>query len=197
MEIDRRQQILDAALNVFAHKGFAAATIKEIAREAGLKSPALIYWYFPSKQDLLSTLALRLVPVMEQIAADPEPLMAIPPDMLLQRVAESFMAVLATPTGGKLIRLFLTEINHVPEIVEQVATIQKLMLAFLTRYLQHQIDLGRLKACDTQTATRIFVGSLLIYAMSSEYFPWMKEGLADPAAYARQVVDTFLTGMQP
>jgi AcrR family transcriptional regulator len=51
-EVDRRAQILGAALKEFSTKGFKGATIKSIAREAGLQSPALIYWYFPDKEAL-------------------------------------------------------------------------------------------------------------------------------------------------
>ena len=45
-ELDRRAQILDAAFEEFSEKGFKGATIKSIARAAGLQSPALIYWRF-------------------------------------------------------------------------------------------------------------------------------------------------------
>ena len=48
----RRVQICKAAEKVFALKGFAEATISDVAREAGL-SDATIYEYFPSKEDLL------------------------------------------------------------------------------------------------------------------------------------------------
>src|ERR687888_626604 len=48
----RRGQILDAALHVMAEHGFRGASIKRIAQRAGLKSPALIYWYFRDKQAL-------------------------------------------------------------------------------------------------------------------------------------------------
>ena len=49
---NRRSQIIKAAEKVFARKGFAEATISDVAREAGL-SDATIYEYFPSKEDLL------------------------------------------------------------------------------------------------------------------------------------------------
>lgn len=49
---DKRQKILDAALNCFAHYGLHASSIKLIAAEAGIKSPALIYHYFEDKEDL-------------------------------------------------------------------------------------------------------------------------------------------------
>ncbi len=52
MTEDRREQIIDAALRVFAEKGFARATNSEIAREAGNMTPGLIYYYFKRKEDL-------------------------------------------------------------------------------------------------------------------------------------------------
>lgn len=47
-----RQEIMDAAVRVFARRGFAAATLDEIAQEAEFSRGAL-YLYFPSKEDLL------------------------------------------------------------------------------------------------------------------------------------------------
>ena len=49
---DRRDQILGAALRVFAEKGFDRATNKDIARAAGI-TPGLTYHYFKSKEDVL------------------------------------------------------------------------------------------------------------------------------------------------
>lgn len=48
----KRQQIIDAALHVFASKGFEKATNKDIADEAKIASPGLIYHYFKDKGDL-------------------------------------------------------------------------------------------------------------------------------------------------
>lgn len=57
---DRRAQILDAAFEEFVAKGYHGATIKGIAAVAGLRSPALIYWYFPNKEVLFKeVLSLR------------------------------------------------------------------------------------------------------------------------------------------
>ena len=51
--VQRRQQIIDGALTVFAEKGFDKATNQEIAEAAGIGSAGLIYHYFESKADLL------------------------------------------------------------------------------------------------------------------------------------------------
>ncbi len=55
----RKAQILEAAVNVFAAKGFARDTIKEIAREAGV-ADGTIYLYFENKDALLLALLDQL-----------------------------------------------------------------------------------------------------------------------------------------
>lgn len=50
----RRQSILDAAMAVFSQKGYQAATMAEVAQEAGI-SPGAIYRYFESKVELVHT----------------------------------------------------------------------------------------------------------------------------------------------
>jgi AcrR family transcriptional regulator len=73
---DRRAAILDAALQVFSSRGYHAASIDEIAHEAGI-SKALIYEHFPSKKDLHASLLQRHVQeifeALARTAAGPEP----------------------------------------------------------------------------------------------------------------------------
>src|SRR2546430_7743984 len=49
---DKRARILDAAIRVFAERGFHSATVAEIARAAGV-ADGTIYLYFKGKDDLL------------------------------------------------------------------------------------------------------------------------------------------------
>src|SRR5436853_6561303 len=49
---DKRTRIMDAAIKVFAERGFFTATVAEIARAAGV-ADGTIYLYFKSKDDLL------------------------------------------------------------------------------------------------------------------------------------------------
>jgi AcrR family transcriptional regulator len=57
---ERRKQILDAAIDIFSQKGFAAATIPEIAEAAGLAAGTL-YLYFPNKRDLFMASIKNLI----------------------------------------------------------------------------------------------------------------------------------------
>ncbi len=54
---ERRQEILAAARRVFIDKGYAAATVNDIASEAGVAAGS-IYRYFPGKSDLIAEVAL-------------------------------------------------------------------------------------------------------------------------------------------
>ena len=56
--VDRRRQILDAAVRVFARRGFHSCRVSDIADEAGV-AYGLVYHYFGSKDEVLDTLFLE------------------------------------------------------------------------------------------------------------------------------------------
>jgi TetR/AcrR family transcriptional regulator len=73
---EKREVILDAALDVFSTRGFRGATIDQIAEAAGMSKPNLLY-YFRGKEEIYATLLHRLLdawlgPLME-MAADGDP----------------------------------------------------------------------------------------------------------------------------
>src|SRR5437660_12647454 len=68
---ERRQTIVDAAVPLFARKGFAGTTTRELAEAAGI-SEALLFRHFPSKQLLyreILQLGCEGDPALEQLAA--------------------------------------------------------------------------------------------------------------------------------
>ena len=70
-QADRREQILGAAVRVFAQRGFHACRVSDIADEAGV-AHGLLYHYFSSKDELLDTIFLERWTVMLDVirAAD-------------------------------------------------------------------------------------------------------------------------------
>jgi TetR/AcrR family fatty acid metabolism transcriptional regulator len=52
---DKPQQIIEAAVRVFARKGYFSSRVSDIAREAGIAA-GTIYLYFKTKEDILTTL---------------------------------------------------------------------------------------------------------------------------------------------
>lgn len=72
-----RAAILEAALNVFSSHGFRGATVDQIAAEAGLSKPNLLY-YFPSKEaihtELLSGLLETWLAPLHDLDANGDPM---------------------------------------------------------------------------------------------------------------------------
>lgn len=52
---ERKQQLIDAAMGLFAERGYAATRISDICDRAGV-AKGLFYWYFPTKLDLFTEL---------------------------------------------------------------------------------------------------------------------------------------------
>jgi TetR/AcrR family transcriptional regulator, fatty acid metabolism regulator protein len=66
---ERRRQILDAAVAVFARQGFNQCRVSDIADEAGV-AYGLVYHYFRSKDEVLDTLFLERWNVLLQVIRD-------------------------------------------------------------------------------------------------------------------------------
>ena len=63
----RKQRILDTAAAIFADGGYHKASVSQIARKCDI-SKALIYHYFPSKQDILYHALIDYVRLLEETA---------------------------------------------------------------------------------------------------------------------------------
>src|SRR3989440_13080419 len=89
---DRREQIIDAAMRVFAQKGFTKATNKDIAREAGI-TPGLIFYYFESKDALLNAILEARSPLQVVSSLSPE-VLALPPEMFLRMLVIRVLGIM-------------------------------------------------------------------------------------------------------
>src|SRR5919197_4724250 len=137
----RRAQILDAALHGSAEHGFRGASIKRIAARAGLKSPALIYWDFMGKDQLLEALRHQIAPLLDQVAAA-EPLLDEPPERVLSIIANGFLGMVHQPVPARLMRVLLSESARHPAVANFFTQRGPLVvLTFLERHLRRQIEL--------------------------------------------------------
>lgn len=55
---DTRQRILDVAARLFTEKGYAATSVRDIAKALGIANPSL-YYHFKSKAEILDAVLLR------------------------------------------------------------------------------------------------------------------------------------------
>jgi TetR/AcrR family transcriptional regulator, fatty acid metabolism regulator protein len=75
-QADKRRLILNAAVRVFARRGFYACRVADIADEAGV-AYGLVYHYFASKEEVLDTLFLErwevMLEMIREVDAQPIP----------------------------------------------------------------------------------------------------------------------------
>jgi len=146
---DTEQRILDAAHTVFVRRGTAGARTQEIAREAGVNS-ALLHYYFRSKQRLAEAVFQRaagqLLPAVIRILASDLPL----DTKVAQVVDVELQQLLKTPY---LPGYILSELMHHPERVHQLfssaagmspGTIGPHVFKVLRKQIEAQVKGGRM-----------------------------------------------------
>src|ERR687893_2915415 len=197
VELDRRGQILEAAFEEFAAKGFKGATIKSIAQAAGLQSPALIYWYFPDKEALFREVLESRIPVLRAVR-DPARLLVLPPEEVLPNIARRYLSTFDDRATQRMARLIVGEAMRRPEVSEVFGNaVIKRVLGFLKSYMTRQVELGRLRPHDVRSSARAFIGMLLPQAGGKLFFPTIRDdGLTDEE-HVENTVEFFLRGLGP
>jgi len=191
---DRRAQILDAAFEEFSEKGYRGATIKGIARAAGLQSPALIYWYFPDKEALFREVLGARVPVVRAVA-EPEGLMDLPPEEVLARLGRAYFAF--ERIDIRTLKLVIGEAVRRPEVAETfVRSGPARVLDFLKAYMERQIELGRLRPHDARSSARAFIGMLIPQLAGKLFFPALVEDKLTDEEHLATAIDIFLSGLR-
>lgn len=195
LDESRRQAILRAAFAVFAREGFHKASIKLIAAEAGLKSPALIYWYFRDKNELFEKVLVECSPMLSAVP-DLTRLMDEPPEVVLPMVAQAYLSLCEVPDGERMFRLVVAEMAHHQEMGDRLAQQGfSLFKNFLTTYLRRQVKLGRLKPHDCEAGAASLAGPLFVYLFTRAVTPALAQSLPGSAAFAKHVVRVFLEGL--
>jgi AcrR family transcriptional regulator len=168
----RQEQILKAAGVVFTRKGYAAATIPEIARSAGLAA-GTIYLYYPGKRELfLATIqnlvVFPLVSIFEREADRDFP-------RTLQEALQERLQIVQNDFFPMLLSL-LGEIQRDPELKDLFY--RKLLQPFLSRMeaiYRSRIDNGEFRRMDPSIAVRMvggmMVGMFLLRNIEGELSP--------------------------
>ena len=153
---EKRRLLLDAAVRVFARKGYHASRVGDIAEEAGV-AYGLLYHYFQSKEEVLLTVFREtwraLIETIRSVEQTGDP-----PREQLRKVAEILLRSWArNPDLVRVLVLEVTRSQHLPgemdEIVESFAAIQEIVE-------RGQAD-GTIRAdLDARLASYIFYGAV-------------------------------------
>jgi AcrR family transcriptional regulator len=188
---DKRRQLLDAAVRVFARKGYHASRVGDIAEEAGV-AHGLLYHYFKSKDEVLeavfhenwSLLQLRIASVEET----DEPAA----DQLRHIAAIVLRTWLHLP---EVVTVVIREFGRSPELADRIGELAQ-PIEVIQRAIERGIERGEFRSdIDPQFAATVVYGSIdeLLTGWVLGRLPSREE---DVAAAEKALLEVSLRGLQ-
>jgi AcrR family transcriptional regulator len=184
---DQREQILGAAAQLFATRGYTATTMNEVAAACGIRK-ATLYHYVHDKHDLLAQITAGHVARLERVVADVER-QRLAPDAHLRELIMRFMTAYASAEHHHRV---LTEdekfLAEAPRGAVRAAQ-RRVVAAFADAIGALRPDLDR-AALATPLA-------MLLFGMINWTFTWLKAGGALTHASLAPVVTSLFFGGLP
>lgn len=114
---ERRAAIIEAAMDEFIARGFAATRLDDVANRAGV-AKGTIYLHFTDKEALFEELIrTAIVPLVNRLAAEPPPAGGSVRDMI-EGFARTFIHEVTTTRRGDIVRLIVAEGPRFPDIAD-------------------------------------------------------------------------------
>ena len=169
---ERREQILSAALKVFARRGFAATKISDIVAQGGI-SHGLVYHYFKSKDDIFYELLHRALTTSGESLLMVEALPINP----LQKVYETAKYILTGIDQWEDTSYYFLIVIHAALMDardnEKVYTDSEVAVESLMRILKQGQELGEVRDGDTREMAILFFAAIqgvAFYKLSMKNF---------------------------
>lgn len=190
---DRRQALIEAALDLFALQGYNGTTTRQIAERAGV-TEAIIYRHFPRKEDLYWAVLEqqcnphRAAEIAELFASSDDDFYVfsrLAEDMLLRREKDSRLSRLLLFAG-----LEKHDLSH--RFFRTYISIYHQQLAARIR---RRIEEGRFREMDPLLAARGFLGMVIQHFQVQELFGGKHEKRYPACDVVRQLAEIWLCGM--
>jgi len=169
----RQHQILHSALDVFSRKGYAAATIPEIAKAARIAT-GTIYLYYPSKRDLFVAVIKNLIittPLLNLIDKIPQGNI----DVIFKHILRERFNLIKSPAFSQIPSL-IGEIQRDPAL--KALWLKDFLHPFLGRIetgYRMMSASGKLRRMEPAVTVRViggmFIGFLMLKLVEGENSP--------------------------
>ncbi len=194
----RPGELLDAALDLFVEKGFAATRVEEVAARAGV-SKGTLFLYFPSKDELFKAVVRESISGrLVECKSDFEAFSGSSRDMLAYCMNSWWQRVGATKASG-LTKLMMSEAANFPDIA---AFYQQEVIrpshSLIRRILQRGIERGEFRSMDLDYAVYSVVAPMVFMILSqhSKGVCMPNDCPLDPQKYIAAQLSVLLDGMR-
>ncbi|MCD6681047.1 MAG: TetR/AcrR family transcriptional regulator [Burkholderiaceae bacterium] len=161
----RPGELLDAALDLFVDRGFAATRLEDVARHAGV-SKGTLYLYYANKQELLEAVVrANLIPLIDAFAGEIRASGAPCAEQLRLFFAKWWDTVGATRYAG-IAKLVVAESGNFPELARffQQEVILPVM-GVLGSIVRRGIALGEFREVDVEASVPLWMSPLVLRAI--------------------------------
>ena len=191
----RPQEILEAALAVFADKGFAAARMDEIAARAGV-SKGTIYLYFPSKEAVFKALVREMIGPQLSRLADLARGHEGPIAPLLAAMLRNLGRFIATSDKVVLPKMVIAEAGNFPDLarIYREEVIER-GLALFGGLLEAGMARGEFREMPVPHAVRLCIAPLVLAAIWRTTFARFDAEPYDYEGFIEAHVATLLNGL--
>ncbi len=161
----RPQELLQAALELFVEKGFAATRSDEVAARAGV-SKGTLYRYFPSKAELFKAVVRRNLSALIQEGQQLADRFDGPSAELMRRLLQAWwQRVGSTPAGG-IFKIIVAEVGNFPELAQFYADeVQVPADRLIAGTLQRGIRRGEFRKVPVAEASLALIAPMLFLAL--------------------------------
>src|SRR6266542_3054166 len=153
---DKRRLILDAAVRVFARKGYHTCRVGDIAEEAGV-AHGLLYHYFDSKEELLETIFRSTWTLMLDTIHGVEELGEPAREQLRKVAAIVLRSWRDTPD---IVRVLVREVTRSPHLQQEIAETEQAFVALERIIAKGQEDGDFRPDLNPRFASFVFYGAL-------------------------------------
>lgn len=183
---EKKRLILQSAAGLFAGKGFASATMIDVAQACGA-SKSRLYHYFSSKEEVLFAIAMEHVSVVLEELSEIISL-PLPPVERFSRVISAFMRRAATSRSEHLV--LVNDVHFLPEDKRQSVRALEGRLVELLIGLLGEINPQLMKQAKVRTPY-----AMLLFGMMIWTFTWYEKGGAiSTEELATRISTLFLHG---
>ncbi len=192
---DRRQQIMNVAVGLFARKGYQGTTTREIAEEAGVNE-ALLFRHFPSKENLYWTIIEEQCSARGRRQRIDEILGSDDDDFqIFSRMAHEFLV--RTPHDSQMTRLlWFTALENHTLSERFFRTYVADYYEALGSHIRERIRKGKFRKVDPLLAARGFFGMIVYHFLIQELFAGERYQRFDPEQVSKTLAGIWLAGMQ-